>query len=127
MSVKPRQNISSGYPFEDTYGYSRAVRVGDLVLVSGTTARGEALQGDAHVQARAILELIGAALAEAGATLSNVVRTVVYVIDLADQDAVAKAHREAFANIRPASTLVQVAALTPAAARVEIEVTAVIA
>jgi enamine deaminase RidA (YjgF/YER057c/UK114 family) len=121
-----RHNISSGYPFEDTYGYSRAVRVGNLVLVSGTTARGEALQGGAHMQARAVLELIGAALAEAGATLSNVVRTVVYVIDLADQDAVAKAHREAFANIRPASTLVQVAALTPAAARVEIEVTAVI-
>jgi len=59
--------------------------------------------------------------------LSNVVRTVVYVIDLADQHTIAKAHREAFADIRPASTLVQVAALTPAAARVEIEVTAVIA
>jgi enamine deaminase RidA (YjgF/YER057c/UK114 family) len=123
----PRQNIRSGYPFEDAYGYSRAVRVGNLVLVSGTTARGEALRGDTHQQARAILELIAAALAEAGATLNDVVRTVVYVIDLADQDAVAKAHREAFADIRPASTLVQVAALTPAAARVEIEVTAVIA
>jgi enamine deaminase RidA (YjgF/YER057c/UK114 family) len=122
----PRQNISSGYPFEDAYGYSRAVRVGNLVLVSGTTARGEALHGDARVQARAILELIGAALAEAGATMNHVVRTVVYVIDLADQDAVAKAHREAFADIRPASTLVQVAQLTPATARVEIEVTAVI-
>ena len=123
----PRQNISSGYPFEDAYGYSRAVRVGNLVLVSGTTARGEALQGDAHMQARAILELIGAALAEAGASLNHVVRTVVYVIDLVDQDAIAKAHREAFADIRPASTLIQVAALSPTAARVEIEVTAVIA
>jgi enamine deaminase RidA (YjgF/YER057c/UK114 family) len=122
----PRQNISSGYPFEDAYGYSRAVRVGNLVLVSGTTARGKALQGDARMQARAILELIDAALGEAGATLKHVVRTVVYVVDLADRDAVAEAHREAFADIRPASTLVQVAALTPAAARVEIEVTAVV-
>lgn len=64
-----RRNIGSGYPFEDAYGYSRAVRVGDQVFVSGTTARGTALDGNAYVQARAILAIIEAALAEAGAQI----------------------------------------------------------
>lgn len=122
-----RRNIGSGYPFEDAYGYSRAVRVGDQVLVSGTTARGTALDGDAHVQARAILALIEAALAEAGPQLRHVVRTIVYVTDLASQDAVTRAHGEVFGATRPASTLVQVVALTPDAACVEIEATAIIA
>ncbi len=108
-----RRNIGSGYPFKDAYGCSRAVRVGEQVFVSGTTARGPALDGDACGQARAILGLIEAALAEAGAEMRHVVRTVVYVTDLADQDQVARAHGEAFGSIRPASTLVQVAALTP--------------
>ena len=121
-----RRNIGSGYAFEQTYGYSRAVRAGDQVFVSGTTARGEALEAGAYVQARAILGLIEAALAEAGAQLHHVVRTVIYVTDLADADEVARAHCEAFGTIRPASTLVQVAALTPATARVEIEPTAII-
>lgn len=122
-----RRNSGSGYPFEETYGYSGAVRVGDHVYVSGTTARGEALVGDAYVQARAILGLIEAALLKAGALMHHVVRTVVYVTDLAFQDAITRAHGEAFGNIRPASTLVQVVALTPDTARVEIEATAVIA
>ena len=121
-----RRNIGSGYPFEETYGYSRTVRVGDQVYVSGTTARGEALAGDAYVQACAILGLIETALAEAGAQMRHVVRTVVYVTDLAFQDAVTRAHGKVFGSIRPASTLVQVVALTPSTARVEIEVTAVI-
>lgn len=82
-----RQNFGSGYPFEETYGYSRAVRVNDHVYVSGTTARGEALAGDAYVQACTILGLIESALAEAGAEMRHVVRTVVYVTDLAFQDA----------------------------------------
>jgi len=121
-----RRNVGSGYAFEDEYGYSRAVRAGHQVFVSGTTARGSALEGDAYVQAKAILSLIEAALAEAGAEMRDVVRSVVYVTDLADQAQVARAHREAFGRVRPASTLVQVAALTPSAARVEMEVTAIV-
>jgi enamine deaminase RidA (YjgF/YER057c/UK114 family) len=121
-----RVQISSGYPFESTYGYSRAIRTGNLVFVSGTTARPPDLDGDAYTQARGALRIIAAALAEAGAQLSDVVRTVVYVIDAADVERVARAHSEAFGDIRPASTLVRIAGLTPAAARVEIEVTAVI-
>lgn len=121
-----RQAVSSGYPYEDTYGYSRAVRVGDQVFVSGTTARGAELEGDAFVQARAVLGIVSDALAQAGAELRHVVRTVVYVADMADAPLVAQAHAEAFGTIRPASTLVQVAGLTPPAARVEFEVTAVV-
>ena len=79
-----RQNISSGYGFEDVYGYSRAVRVGNQVLVSGTTARPPQLGGDAYVQAKAALAMIAEALAKAGAGMQHVVRTVVYVIDMAN-------------------------------------------
>jgi enamine deaminase RidA (YjgF/YER057c/UK114 family) len=122
----PRQNISSGYAFEDTYGYSRAVRVGNQVFVSGTTARPPELGGDAYVQAKAALEIIADALAKTGAGMRHVVRTVVYVMDMADTPHIARAHSEAFDQIRPASTLVQVSALAPASARVEIEVTAII-
>lgn len=122
----PRQNISSGYAFEDAYGYSRVVRVGNQVFVSGTTARPPELGGDAYVQARAALEIIADALAKTGAELQHVVRTVVYVIDMADTQHIARAHSEAFDQIRPASTLVQVDGLTPASARVEIEATAII-
>ena len=121
-----RISISSGYPFEDTYGYARAVRVGDQVFVSGTTARAPDLDGDAYTQLKNAIATVAAALDEAGAELRHVVRTVIYAVDLADAQAVAKAHEEAFGAARPASTLVQVAALTPAAARVEIEVTAIV-
>lgn len=122
-----RKNISSGYDYEDAYGYSRAVRVGDMVFVSGTTARAPHLSGDAYVQARAALATIEAALEDAGASMADVVRTVAYVIDITDLPQVARAHSEAFGAIRPASTLVQVSGLSPAAARVEFEVTAVAA
>jgi enamine deaminase RidA (YjgF/YER057c/UK114 family) len=121
-----RTNISSGYDYEDAYGYSRAVRVRDMVFVSGTTARAPHLAGDAYVQAKAALATIGEALAEAGASLADVVRTVAYVIDMADMPQVARAHAEAFGSVKPASTLVQVSGLSPASARVEFEVTAVI-
>jgi enamine deaminase RidA (YjgF/YER057c/UK114 family) len=121
-----RTNVSSGYPFEDTYGYSRAVRVGDLVFVSGTTARAPHLDGDAYEQMTGAIATVIAALGEAGAELRHVVRTVIYVVDMADVSLVARAHQEAFGTVRPASTLVQVAALTPATARIEIEVTAVV-
>ncbi|MBR1133884.1 RidA family protein [Bradyrhizobium iriomotense] len=122
----PRQNFSSGYAFEDAYGYSRAVRVGNQVFVSGTTARPPELGRDAYMQAKAALAIIADALARTGADMRHVVRTVVYVIDLADAPHIARAHSEAFDQVRPASTLVQVGALTPASARVEIEATAII-
>jgi enamine deaminase RidA (YjgF/YER057c/UK114 family) len=121
-----RTNISSGYPFEDTYGYSRAVRVGNQVFVSGTTARPPHLDGDAYEQMTGATETVVAALCEVGAELRHVVRTVIYVVDMADVPHIARAHQQTFGAFRPASTLVQVAALTPASARVEIEVTAVV-
>ena len=121
-----RTNFSSGYPFEDAYGYSRAVRVGNQVFVSGTTARAHHLDGDAYGQMIAAIATVAAALGEAGAELHHVVRTVVYVLDMADIHQIARAHEETFGQSRPASTLVQVAALTPSPARVEIEVTAII-
>ena len=121
-----RKSITSGYPFEDSYGYARAVRVGDHVFVSGTTARAPALDGDAYVQMSGAIAIVAEALAQAGAELRHVVRTIVYVVDMADAQHVARAHRERFGAARPASTLVQVAALTPAQARVEIEVTAMV-
>ncbi len=121
-----RTSISSGYPFEDVYGYARAVRVGNLVFVSGTTARPTQLDGDAYQQMIGAIAIVAAALGEAGAELRHVVRTVVYILDMADTPHVARAHRETFGEQRPASTLVQVAGLTPDQARVEIEVTAVV-
>jgi enamine deaminase RidA (YjgF/YER057c/UK114 family) len=121
-----RKSIASGDPFEDSYGYARAVRVGNQIFVSGTTARAPRLDGNAYVQMTGAIATIAAALGEAGAELRHVVRTVVYIIDMADADHIARAHREAFGASRPASTLVQVAALTPANAVVELEVTAIV-
>jgi len=121
-----RQVISSGGPFEQIYGYSRAVRVGTQVHVAGTAARGEALAGDAYLQTQTILSTIRGALEEAGSRLEDVVRTVIYVTDIGDADLVGRAHREAFGEIRPASTMVQVSGLIRAEMRVEIEAFAVI-
>ena len=121
-----RKSIGSGDPFEDIFGYARAVRVGAHVFVSGTTARPPHLGGNAYVQMTGAIATIAAALGEAGAELRHVVRTVVYVVNMADADHVARAHREAFGAWRPASTLVQVGALTPADALVELEVTAIV-
>ncbi len=123
----PRQNVRSGGPYEDRYGYCRAVRVGDHVHVSGTTAQPPDLDGrDAYEQATAAIGIIAAALDECGAGLADVVRTVTYVVDLADVDLVASAHHEAFADVAPAATLVQVAALIDPAMRVEIEAYAIL-
>ncbi len=121
-----RRNLSSGYPFEDTYGYSRAVRAGDHAFVSRTPARPPQRDCDAYEQMGAALAIVADALAQVGAELRHVVRTVVYVVDMADALLVACAHAESFGTIRPASTLVQVAGLTPPAARVEVEATAII-
>ncbi len=120
--MTPRQNISSDGPWEAKFGYSRAVRIGDTIHVAGTTAPGDG----AYEQARAALATITTALAEAGATLADVVRTVVYVTDIAHADGVTKAHGEVFADIRPASTLVAVSALVKPEMVVEIEAYAII-
>ncbi len=117
-----RINISSGDPFESVYGYSRAVRVGDHVHVSGTTAQPPFVKGcDSYVQAKNALQIIEQALIEAGTSFTSVVRTVTYVTDMADASLVAKAHLEAFEAVRPAATLVEVSALDDPARKVEIE------
>lgn len=126
FEMSGRLNITSGYTFEDVYGYARAVRVGNHVFVSGTTARGSDLDCDVFAQAQSVIGIIAEAVQTTGAELRHVVRTVVYVTNMADIDAVARAHGEAFGAVRPASTLVMVAGLTPANARVEIEATAII-
>lgn len=115
-----RITISSGSPFEDRVGYARAVRVGPMVAVAGTTAPGE----NPAAQARAALGCIGAALAEAGAALSDVVRTRMYVTDISRWEEVADVHAEVFGDIRPVATMVEVAALISPELSVEIEVDA---
>ena len=102
-------------------------RRGTQVFVSGTTAHGHHLDGDAHSQAKAALATVSEALVLAGVELCRVVRTVICLVDMADAPLVARAHWRSFGQVRPASTLVQVAALTLATARVEVGVTAVAA
>ena len=121
-----RQNISTHRPFEEEYAYSRAVRVGDQIHVAGTCAQPPHDEGDAYEQAAAALDIIGAALAEARAGFADVVRTVVYVTDMSDMKEVARAHRERFADVMPASTLVQVAALGRPNLCIEIEAYAIV-
>ena len=122
------QRISSGSPFEAVMGFCRAVRVDDRVFVAGTAP----IWPDGHVdpdvetQARRCLEIVGRALEEAGASLADVVRTRVFLVDAADFDAVARAHGATFAEIRPANTTLVVAALLNPAWKLEIEVDAVI-
>ena len=119
-----RQLISSGAPWEATVGYSRAVRVGDRVWVAGTVASREGRivhPGDAEAQARVAIEIIAAALAEAGATLADVVRTRVYLARISDFEAVGRAHGAAFGAIRPASTMVAAALVGEALVEIEAE------
>ena len=122
-----RQRVGSGSPFEAAIGFSRAVRIGDRVLVSGTApiwADGSC-DPDASVQARRCLEIIGAALHEAGASLDDVVRTRTYLTEVRFADAVAGVHGEVFGATRPAATMVVVAGLLDARWHVEIEAEAV--
>ena len=123
-----RQRISSGSPFEPTIGFSRAVRVGDRVVVSGTgpVVAGGKCPDDAAEQARRCFEIIEAALEEAGASLHDVVRTRMYVIATEFADDVGKVHGELFGAVRPAATMVVVAGLLDPAWKVEIEAEAVV-
>lgn len=124
-----RNNISSGTPWEDSVGYSRAVRIGNTIEVSGTTAMdGELLigAGDAYEQTRFILGKIARSLDQAGATMNDVVRTRMYVTDINQWEDVGRAHGEYFRDIKPASTMIEVSKLINPELLVEIEATACI-
>ena len=124
-----RQNIASNSPYEDLVGFSRAVRAGNHVYVSGTVGRGAdggVIPGGVYEQAKQTIENLRAALEQAGASLTDVVRTRIYLVDIDRQDELARAHREAFGEIRPASTLVEVSRLASPEMLVEIEAEAVI-
>ena len=120
-----RQNIAGSSPYEPIIGFSRAVRVGDAVYVSGTGPVG-ADEADAATQTRHTLEIIRAALEKAGARMEDVVRTRMYLTHVDDWEAVGRAHGEFFGTIRPAATMVVVAKLLNPAWRIEIEADAVI-
>ncbi len=126
-----RNNISSGTKWEASVGYSRAVRVGPHVWVAGTTAVDEnglvVGEGDPEAQAAFILQKIGKALEQAGASLNDVVRTRMFIPDLAYQDGVGRAHAAVFAGVRPAATMVVISGLVDPRLLVEIEVDAFIA
>jgi enamine deaminase RidA (YjgF/YER057c/UK114 family) len=117
-----RTNVASGSPWEDQVGYSRAVRVGKHVAVSGTTGPG----ATAYQQAKNALATIGAALQEAGATFEDVIRTRMFVTDITQWEAVGRAHAEVFAKIKPAATMVEVSQLIGKDLLVEIEVDAIV-
>jgi enamine deaminase RidA (YjgF/YER057c/UK114 family) len=125
-----RQRISSGAPWESIAGYSRAIRVGNQVFVAGTTASdadGKVIGvGDPDAQIRAVFAKIERALNEAGAAMRDVVRTRMFVTDIAQWESFARVHGEYFAEIRPAATMVQVTALIDPDMLIEIEVDAVI-
>lgn len=124
-----RKNISTGSKWEPLIGYSRAVRVGPMVCVSGTTgtnAEGK-VEGDAYAQTKQALANVKAALEKAGARVEDVVRTRIYMADIKEWEAVGKAHGEMFGAVRPATAMVEVKSLIDPAMRVEIEADAWVA
>jgi len=123
-----RQRVASGSPFEKTIGFSRAVRAGNRVVVAGTAPiwPDGSCDPDPEVQARRCLEIITTALAEAGAGPEHVIRTRQYLTDASYADAVGRAHGAIFGEIRPASTMIVVAALLDSRWKVEIEAEAII-
>ena len=125
-----RRRVSSNSPYEEVIGFSRAVRVGDTVYVSGTVAWGEdgrfVGEGDVYAQAKQALRNVGKALQEAGASLSDVVRTRIYLTDIDRWEEAARAHAEAFRDVKPAATIVEVSRLADPKMLVEIEAVAVV-
>ena len=117
-----RRSVLSGAKWESLYGYSRAVRVGDTIAVAGTTSPG----ADAYEQTKGAIAIIDKALRELGGSLSDVVRTRMFVVDIAHADLVGRAHGEIFGDIKPASTMVEVAKLIRDDLLVEIEADAIV-
>lgn len=125
-----RENISSGAKWEDVVGYSRAVKIGDIIEVSGTAAvdaDGNVVGKDNYYeQTKFIIQKIAAALEKGGATLSDVIRTRIYVTDISRWEEVARAHSEFFLDIKPATTMIEISKLISEDLLVEIEATAVL-
>jgi enamine deaminase RidA (YjgF/YER057c/UK114 family) len=122
MSNELRQNYPSGVAYEAIFGYSRAVRAGNDIHISGTCASPNHADGDTDEQAGVALGLIERALIDAGARMHNVVRTIIYLLDIRDADAVARVYLSWFGTIRPATTVVQVSSLRRPWQKVAIEV-----